>query len=336
MHVLSGSRRGGSRWGRAGMGALALAMMASVLAADLLTASEAADVLKRASAAARNKTYTGIYNFIGPGTAMSFRLYHLGDALAEQERREALDGVPVEYVRTGDTVLLYAEGRRPMHIDKQTSSRFFPAIAPDQIADVLENYVLRRIAVERVAGMECMSFSLEPKDKLRNPHRMCVDQHSGLVLKFVRFAPGWSEIIDQQAFLQIDLSGGFDRRLLASVLASKSPERQVAAAVPAPPAQTAGEGPVMGELPKGFRLMQSSVTMIQEGNRVRKARQYTFSDGMALVSVFVERDSGTPVSQPAVKGTSFYTRQLNGWRVVAVGEVPPQTVQLFAEAFALK
>ena len=62
-----------------------------------------------------------------------------------------------------------------------------------------------------------------------------------------------------------------------------------------------------------------------------------FSDGLASVSVFIERgpagDSDTAGEDIANLGTSSaYATIVEGYRVIAVGEVPPETVRAIAQS----
>jgi sigma-E factor negative regulatory protein RseB len=78
----------------------------------------------------------------------------------------------------------------------------------------------------------------------------------------------------------------------------------------------------------GFRSM-SSYKLPAEG-----ALQWTFSDGLASVSLFVEDyDAGRHTQEGVFASGATHTlvRRVQDWWVTAVGEVPAQTLKAFAQ-----
>jgi sigma-E factor negative regulatory protein RseB len=67
--------------------------------------------------------------------------------------------------------------------------------------------------------------------------------------------------------------------------------------------------------------------------------QCIFSDGLASVSVFIEPFEASRHArllvhdQLAMGATHMRVRQLGPWWLTAVGEVPPQTLKVFLQAF---
>jgi sigma-E factor negative regulatory protein RseB len=305
----------------------------AALAADFLTQSEAATLLKKVSQAARVSSYSGIYHYQSTTDSQTFRLVHVFDAVGEQERREALDGPQREFVRVNDQVTCYIPGVRPLSLDRRTANKFFPGIMPDQIADVLSNYAFRRLGVERVAGRECEAILLEPRDRLRNPHSLCVEPNSALLLRSTMYTPDLQQILEQFAFTQLEIGAAIDRRELRPVMASR--------AAPLPPQRPdAGLAPLevnyeLRNLPSGFRLVKE--TTVRMPGRSQPVQQLLFSDGLATVSVFIEASEASPAPVAAQRGTvSVYTRQVGNWRITALGEVPVATVQLLSQSLDLR
>jgi hypothetical protein len=85
-------------------------------------------------------------------------------------------------------------------------------------------------------------------------------------------------------------------------------------------------------LPPGFRLTTSARQVLSGG----PVEHLVFTDGMASVSVFVEIGravAGAPHDDAASMGTSSaYSTVVQGFRVTAVGEVPPDTVRAIAQS----
>jgi sigma-E factor negative regulatory protein RseB len=303
-------------------------------AADVLTTTESANLLHRMAFAARVLSYNGIYLYQHADNMETFHVVHLFDTAGEQERRESLDGIPREFVRNNDQIVCYMQDAKPFTLDRRVANKFFPSIIPDQAVDVLANYTFKRTGMDRVAGLDCQNVLLEPNDKLRNPHKLCVDPRSGLLLKSVMYSPDDRSVTEQFAFSQIDFTTPIDKRQLKSVMAAKqtAPVASVAAAQTAPQSAGTGAKPTSSALPQGFRLVTE--TLSQMAGKPVPVHHYVFSDGLVSVSVFIEPAGNGPVSLPPRQGAvNFYSRQLDGWRVTALGEVPLRTVQLFTQAF---
>lgn len=304
-------------------------------AVELMTTGEAANLLKKMVAAARLQNYSGIYLYQHADVLESFRLFHQFDANGEQERRESLDGFPREFVRNNDQIIGYLPGAKPMALDRRAANKFFPGVIQDQATDVLNNYLFKRVGTERVANYDCQMILLEPKDRLRHPHRMCVEPSSGLLLKSTMYGPDRLEQLEQFTFVQLDIGGAIDKQALKSVFAAKS--------LPAdPPVKNNGSANTAStdlarfdtnNLPSGFRLVKEVHSQLP--GKTVPVMHFLYSDGMATVSVFVEPASNAPVNLPLVQGTvNFFSRQVDGWRITALGEVPLQTVQMFTLAFS--
>lgn len=320
-----------------------LAVLSCVQAAELLTASEGVNLLRKMGSAARTMNYSGIYLYRQGESIETFRISHLFDANGEQEKRESLDGLPREFIRNNDQIIAYSPDMRPMALDRRTANKFFPGVIADQVVDVLNNYTLRKLDTDRVAGQECQIIVLEPKDKLRNLHRLCVEPTSGLLLRTAMYATGRREAIEQFSFLQLEIGGAIDKNTLRPTYANKSShevpagttllETLARAAAEAGKKQPAiANVALASDVPNGFRLLKQLRSAFP--GKPNPVNLYVFTDGVAIVSVFVEPAENGFLSIPASQGAvNVYSRQQNGWIVTALGEVPAQTVQLFTQAF---
>lgn len=317
------------RWSWSLVGLLLAAT--TVQAAEQMTPADAAGLMRKMNFAARMLSYTGVYLYQEAQTMETLRLVHLFDSGGEQERRESLDGVPREYIRNNEMVVLNLPNERSTYFDKQKANKWFPGIAPDQIADVLANYNFVRLDNERVAGYECQAVWLEPKDGLRHPLKLCIEPGHGLMLKSVRYSPERGEPIEQTAFTQLEFTVS-DKKLLKPVYGVRGPADKPAAGAAS---ATIEVGLEARRLPQGFRLIKEARSRLPGGSK--PAAHYLYSDGLAEVSVFIEPASNAALTVPVdlkKRGNiSFFARQAGSWRVTAIGPVPLQTVKLFTQAF---
>lgn len=299
-----------------------------VQAAELLNSKEANALLNRVAGATRNQNYSGVYLYQHSEGMETFRLLHIAEGGNESERREALDGPQREFVRNNDQITCYLPENKSFSIDRRSTNKLFPSLLPDQPSDVLNNYAVRRLESERVAGLQADVFMLEPKDRYRHPHKLWVDTQSGLLLKAAMLDQQHFEPIEQFTFTQVQVGGVVDKKLLKPLLASKptSLEKPVNAET------LTAQGLEFKAVPPGFRLVKESQRNLP-GKSV-PVKQYLFSDGLATVSLFVEPVvAGSRTSPPvARREVSVFTRQAGSVHITVLGEVPETTAQQFGQA----
>jgi sigma-E factor negative regulatory protein RseB len=85
-------------------------------------------------------------------------------------------------------------------------------------------------------------------------------------------------------------------------------------------------------LPPGFRMSARSAQTLP--GSADPVDHLVFTDGLASVSVFVETQragsDGTVVESATVGSSSAFSTVIDGHKVTAVGEVPPDTVRFIA------
>ena len=101
---------------------------------------------------------------------------------ARTEKLETLDGPPREIIRNNENVTCYVPDNKTVIIEKRTA-RQFPALLPEQLTGITDNYVVTKGGQDRVAGYDCQVIALEPKDNLRYGHKYCAELASGLALR---------------------------------------------------------------------------------------------------------------------------------------------------------
>ena len=146
------------------------------------TGGDAMAWLKKIAAASRQINYAGTFVYQHGRKMETSRIAHRVDSGGEYEKLETLDGPPREIIRNNDNVTCYLPDTKTVIIEKRTT-RQFPALLPEQLSDITENYVVTKDGQDRVAGFDCQLITLEPKDNLRYGHRFCAEINSGLPLR---------------------------------------------------------------------------------------------------------------------------------------------------------
>ena len=70
-------------------------------------------------------------------------------------------------------------------------------------------------------------------------------------------------------------------------------------------------------------------------NPTQNTVQWTFSDGLASVSLFVEpmdKQQKAQEVQMSMGATGLLSRRIQDWWLTVVGEVPQQTLQVFSQS----
>jgi sigma-E factor negative regulatory protein RseB len=281
--------------------------------------------------AARHADYSGTFIYQSGSYVETSRITHLLEGENEYERLESLDGERSEIIRKNDQVWCY-QGDKKQMVAKRAGVRTFPALLPEQLSLLQENYLISHVEEDRVAGFRAHGIIFHPRDKMRYSHKMWAHSDSGLLLKSV-VLDEHDHIIEQYAFTQLNLGGDIERKW---IVMNKSTDQSVAGnAISSPNAHmTHNEsGWIVYALPVGFKKI-TEVSRVLKGSQL-PVTQLVFSDGLAGISVFIEKLGDKPAANAGLysKGViQVFTRVLDANLLTVVGEVPARTVMQVAES----
>ena len=293
--------------------------------ADPLLDKEA-EWLKTMAIAAHQTNYCGVFVYQSGESVEVSRVTHVTDKDGEHERLEGLVGVKREIIRDNDQVWLYSEGHK-VRLEKRQFKSAFPALLPEQISILKENYSVNQAEEDEIAGYHAHSVVFLPKDNLRYARKMWADSDSGLLLK-AAVLDDHGYLIEQYAFMQLSIGNNIDRKWIV-------PENSSATTIaqennpPAPKVELldAPSGWQVDALPAGFRKVLEMRRPFR-GNK-EPVIQMVFSDGLAGISVFVEKGKDLTYLHSGLSGQGaahVYNRLVGDNLVTVVGEVPPLTV----------
>jgi sigma-E factor negative regulatory protein RseB len=275
-------------------------------------------LLRKAGAAARQVALSGTYLHQTPGLLETFLVARSGNA----ELYRAVDGPPREIVLTGSERVVYAPDRSALQRARVNAMRLFPSMLPDDISNIQQSYSIRRLDSDRVADLDCVWLLLRPKDNARYSMRLCIEPETGLPLKSVLFSPR-NEEVELNSFTELDLGQLRDRSLLRPHLSGKLSERWHKLPVATVSAEAAA--PVSG-LPNGFRLVKAAHAAMP-GDKGGEQHHYMFSDGLAMLSLFVEPSGGGKQSERVAVlygPVGLASRDDGDYRLTLVGDLPEQ------------
>ena len=292
-------------------------------------------LLKKMASASRRLNYSGTFVYQHSGQNETSRIVHfVNPAGGEFEKLETLDGPAREVIRTNDQVTCYLPDTKTVLIEKR-STRRFPALLPEQLSGVADNYVVSVTGMDRVAGYDCRVVLLEPKDKLRYGHQFCAEAGSGLPLRS-RTLSEKNQLLEAFAFTELRIGGSFSRDQVRSRYAARSKEWKVdhsALAITDVPADT---GWSLTRQPTGFKKLTELKRSI--AGRAGMVSHIVYSDGLAAVSVFIEPlPKARPVRSLSHQGAvNIYIRPIADHMVTVLGEAPAATVMQIANSLEFR
>lgn len=300
------------------------------LAAGPAMAADDWVLLEKAAQAAKQQALVGAYFHQIGSTSESFRLYRAVSGGVLRERRESLDGAPRDIVRSGNDVTCYAPDKDSLAAARVSASKLFPVLLPEDVSVLRAAYTLSRQGQDRVAQKDCQWVQLKPRDNaVRYTQRLCLDKTSQLPLKLVK-QEGDGDVAETFSFTELDYTPARPKQLRSGYKLNYA--MKMAASQPAAEAEDPGFD-VKG-LPTGFRLMRSMVRTLP-GSADRPVRHMVFSDGLVMLSLFIEPTSSerpagaTHGSQGAI---SMVSSQAGDYQLTLVGEMPEPGLQAVARA----
>jgi sigma-E factor negative regulatory protein RseB len=214
----------------------------------------------------------------------------------------------------------------------------FPELLQSTDSRIADFYKVRPEGAERVAGVEADIAVLVPKDRLRFGYRVWTEQKKGLVVKLQTLDTD-GKVLEQAAFSELQLDAPVKMDKLVQMMAKVDGyrvERPVVVKTTA-----SAEGWVMKAPVAGFKSMSCYKRPARATSSVigEEPLQWIFSDGLASVSVFVEpfdRLRHDKESSLSLGATQTMTKQVEGYWVTVMGEVPMVTLRLFADGLERK
>ena len=289
-------------------------------------------LLRRIYQATEKLSYSGVFVYQQGDRSETSSIARVNDGRGGVERVEVLDGLPREIIRTREGVRCYLPESQTVKVERSTGERSFPGVLPERVSELARNYTIARGPHKRIAGYDCESVTLTPKDELRYGYRLWADVATGMLLKAQIFNQK-GQTVEQFTFTQLSI-GNVPRERARSRHAARNWRVEDASVTPANLAQSGWI--VGGDLP-GFRKV---IEVRRKLGESRPVGQVVYSDGLAAVSVFIEPMAGrTETVRPGLSSLGafhIYTREVSNHIVTVVGEAPATSVQRLANTVVFR
>ncbi|MFZ6847469.1 MucB/RseB C-terminal domain-containing protein [Undibacterium sp. RuRC25W] len=301
---------------------------------------EVQSLIKMIQSAPQKLNYSGTFVYQQASQIRTSKITHHVDANGELEKLEILDGNSREYVRKNDEVSCYLPDSKTVQVEKDVTQEVFPALLARHATQLPDFYTFKKGEVSRVAGLECQTYVMSPRDGARYGYRLCVEKQSGLLLR-AQTVNNHDEVIEQIAFTQLKL-GDIDKNKIKPSFQNLSQWHIENLTVQS----NISSGWIVKSLPAGFvktkelKRVISAPPSIPSGRKPPNSHQVIqmiFSDGMAAISVFIEpnmeQHSEGSLQQGAM--TIMTKRQGDYWLTV-VGEVPANAIRQVVNSIEFK
>jgi sigma-E factor negative regulatory protein RseB len=295
--------------------------------------------LQRMHLASRQRSYVGTFVVsAAAGNLSSARIWHVCEGDLQMERIEVLSGPPRSTFRRNDQVMTFLPQLKVVKSEKRENLELFPNLLGSPDTAIGELYDARVIGQDRVAGFDADVVQLEPRDNLRFGYRIWSERRSGLVVK-LQTVDSEKRVVEQSAFSELQLDAPVNVHALAQMMSSTAGYRVEKSELERTSASK--EGWSLRKPVAGFKPVSCYRRAMGGGAELGHTMQWTFSDGLASVSLFLEPYDAQRQPQEvvlALGATYTLTRRLvdkdGDWWLTAVGEVPPQTLDAFAQNLA--
>lgn len=312
----------------------ALLAVVALLASAVAAADDARALLARMERALASRNYQGVFVHEHDGHSETLKIIHRAEGGGFTERIVSLDGSGREVLRRDGESRAYFPDQHAVLVESgQRGGLLFPGLASLGSA-AGQLYAVSEESPTRISARATRVVVVEPRDDLRYGYRVWIDDGSAMPLKTqLRTADG--RVVEQLVFTELTLPAHISDAALQPAVVTRQyrwiHHEAVNGDMAGRPADATWDA---AELPPGFRLTGNSTQTV--GADRRTVTHLVFSDGLASVSVFVEPQAhpsaaGQPVSiattMTHLGSSSALSTEVDGHRVTAIGEVPPETVE---------
>ena len=312
-------------------------VLAIVLAVGFgqVSAGPAMDWLGKMSNAMRNLSYQGNFVYIHENQLESMSIFHLSSESGESERLLSLNGEAREVFRDDKNLTCIWPSSKKVVVDSSRQNTFSPLFIPDDIARIGRHYEMKMAGEGRIANHDAVIVLIMPKDQFRYGIKLWINAGNGLLLKS-NLINEHNKVVEQVMFTNIELLGELDQMQLF-----KLPEIDDSFTMVRYHSGEAAEtleadmNWQISSLPDGFR--EESAVKRKVGDTDRYVQQMVFTDGLASLSVFIEKQtSRTAQGETSMGAVNAFIYLLDSYSVTAIGEVPAVTVKQVAESVSFK
>jgi sigma-E factor negative regulatory protein RseB len=311
-------------------------LIVALTAATVAWAEEPHEWLERMNQALTTRNYDGVFSHWQGGKVETLRIIHRVKDGEVTERLLSLDGSGREFIRTGTELACYLPDKRTVLVEKRPAQGLLLGGLPTFEGSATDVYEITALKATRHLGRNARLIAVSPKDDYRYGYRLWIDESTAMPLK-TQLCDSRGRVIEQVVFASLTLPAHIPDTAFKPDISTEGFQWLRNGTEQGSPQNTTSAPALWSalKLPPGFR-MTARGAQVMPGSTDPVAH-LVFTDGIASVSVFVESrqksNGDRPVSSTArVGSSSAFSTVVDGHQVIAVGEVPPETVQFIAKS----
>lgn len=287
----------------------------------------------------RQQSYEGTFVYRCNEQLVSLNIVHASAADGSREKLVVLNG-PEQHMFNERNERNERSEDNPLSLSGMTGRNV--AMSPGFNSDALSNeqfqkyYRMTLGPNDRVAGRATRVIHIQPRDDYRYGFNLWVDSEAGLVLRS-DMLDSKNQIIEQILFTGIRFIPSPEAlKLIGGANETSSGQRAKAAAVtPEAVAVTDRLTWLVERMPAGFSQTESLAP--SNASPTAPRRHLVFTDGLASVSVFIEKFTGDPVrGLQRVGAMNAFREVVDGHQITVMGDVPSATVKLMGESVRVR
>lgn len=311
-----------------------LAFVLVLLNATAHAGEDAYAWLLKMNQASRDLSYSGSFIYKHGDHLESMRIFRKVQDGVVRERLVSLNGAAREVIRTDQEVRCYLPDENIVVVEqRRLEARSFPSLLPQSLRNLDKNYVIVLGESERVVDRDTQAVTIFPRDRYRYGYQLWADEETGLLLK-ANLVDDKGATIEQFMFTSINVNSDIPDSAFEPHTSGKNYawHRESKDAIQSLPTDSAWK---IARLPPGFTLSMRMRRMIPR--RKEAVEHMIYSDGLAVVSVFVEKladKSALDDFTDRVHIGAVHTRArvIDTHRITVVGEVPAVTVDMLGDS----
>jgi sigma-E factor negative regulatory protein RseB len=296
---------------------------------------ELASMIAAIPKATQTLSYEGEFIYAHDTHLDAMRIVHSADHNSPAERLVSLSGPAREVVRRGDKVTCTFSDHRSVLVERRQPRDFVTLTLSEPVETIARHYEFKYLEDDRVAGRAARVIRIQPRKPDRHSYQLWVDAATNLLLRSA-VIDGNGKVLEQVMFTEIVIGGKIPANSLEPEVDGEgftwyTNEKQ-------PTESRSGDEALRVRwVPEGFTLKELHTQKRASGRK--PVHHVVYSDGLAMVSVFVEEIS---TEEPPLQGYSTlgavnaFSRLQARHQVTVVGEVPQATVRRIAESVSIR
>ena len=289
------------------------------------------DWLARTDQALSTRNYEGVFVHEHAGETETLRVIHRVGGEGVSERLLSMDGSGREFIRKGSQLICYLPDQRTVLVEKSNDAGLLLGSLPRIDATSAGQYEISELQNTRVSGRDARVIAVTPMDQLRYGYRVWIDEATAMPLK-TQLRNGQGQVLEQIVFTDLTLPAHIaDGELEPAVDARNYRWVQHLA----DPVDSRGVVGLLGSERAAAGIShdgERAAGVAQRPGRASGVHRWTG------LGIGVRRDRPRAARRVSHRGcrdlgsSSAYSTVVHGYRVTAVGEVPPDTVRAIAQS----